>query len=52
MAYGAADAPDTKHAARIAYLIGPDGTIEWATEVKDIESHVAEAIERLSGGGS
>ena len=47
LAYEAADAPDAKYAARISYLIGPDGTIEWATEVTDIEAHVAEAVQRL-----
>ncbi len=48
LAYGAASKPDAKYAARISYLIGTDGKIEWATEVKDIDGHVAEAIKRLA----
>lgn len=47
MAYGAAASADAKYADRISYVIGPDGTIEHAETVKDINAYVVDAVDRL-----
>jgi peroxiredoxin Q/BCP len=47
MAYGACDAPADKSARRIAYVIGPDGTIEHAFPKVDARTHPAEVLNLL-----
>ena len=47
MAYGAADSADAKYANRISYIIGPDGTIEHAEKVSDINEHVSDFMSKL-----
>lgn len=47
LAYGACTSADAKYADRISYIIGPDGTIEHAEKVKDIDAHVVDAMDRL-----
>ncbi len=49
LAYGACDAPDAKHASRISYWIGTDGTVRKAYPKVDPSSHVAEVLSDLAG---
>ena len=47
IAYGAAADEGSKYPERITYVIGPDGKIEYAERVRDIEQHVPTAWSRL-----
>ncbi len=49
MAYGACNAPDAKHASRISYWIGTDGTVRKAYPKVDPSSHVADVLSDLAG---
>ncbi len=49
LAYGACEAADAKHAARISYWIGKDGTIRKAYAKVDPSKHVAEVLHDLAG---
>lgn len=44
LAYGACDSPTARHARRISYIIGPDGTIAHAFEQVDASKHPAEVL--------
>lgn len=48
LAYGACAAADAEYPERITYVIGKDGTIEWAEKVADIEAHIHAALAHLS----
>jgi len=49
MAYGACDAPEAKHASRISYWIGTDGSVRKAYAKVDPSGHVAEVLSDLAG---
>ncbi len=50
VAYGAAENAESKHAARIAYLIGADGKIEKAFGKVNPTAFPAEAWEAVTAG--
>lgn len=49
LAYDACDAADAKHAARISYWIGTDGTVRKAYAKVNPSQHVAEVLNDLAG---
>ena len=49
MAYGAADAPDASHPARISYLIDPDGRIQQVYAKVDPAAHPDQVLADLGG---
>jgi peroxiredoxin Q/BCP len=49
LAYGACDAADARHAARISYWIGPDGTVRKAYAKVDPGTHVTTVLDDLRG---
>ena len=48
LAYGAADAADAAYAARISYLIAPDGTIAKTYAQVNPQKHPAQVLEDLA----
>ena len=49
LAYGACDSADAKHASRISYWIGTDGTVRKAYAKVNPSTHVAEVLSDLAG---
>jgi len=47
LAYGACDSADAGYAARISYLIGPDGRISKAYEKVDPSAHADQVLKDL-----
>ncbi len=47
MAYGACDEAQAKHAQRISYWVGPDGSIRKAYDSVDPSAHIAEVLSDL-----
>jgi len=45
--YGAADAPDSAHARRIAYIIGPDGRVRHVWPKVDVKAFADEVLRAL-----
>ena len=51
LAYGACTSKKDRYAARITYVIGPDGKIEQAIETKDAGAQAAELLPAVRSGG-
>ena len=47
MAYGAGDDAQARHARRISYWVGTDGTIRKAYDTVDPSTHIAEVLSDL-----
>ncbi len=47
MAYGACENAQAKHAKRISYWVGPDGSIRKAYDSVDPSTHIAEVLSDL-----
>ena len=52
LAYGAAKSEKDRYAARLTYVIGPDGKIEQAIDTKDPANQAQELLATLPGGGA
>ena len=47
MAYGACKTPKDKYAARLTFVIGPDGKIEQSIDTKDPANQAAQLLSTL-----
>ncbi len=49
LAFEACDAPDAQYAARLTYVVGPDGRIEHAIDTADPGAQASELVAALGG---
>lgn len=48
LAFGACSSPEDSYPARLTFLVGPDGVVEYATETPDPAGQAEQILKRLA----